>query len=307
MYDCIIIGGGPAGMSAAIYLIRKKLNILLVTPEFGGQAAKASEIENYLGYGKISGPELLAKFAGQIEDLSLETKSGAEVKAVTKKENAFEVKTADEIYEAKTVLIASGKTPRRLGIPGEEQFIGKGISYCAICDGPLFKDKVVTVIGGGNSALDAAIEIEKHAAKVYILNLNEDFQGDEIRKDHVKNSAKIEVISQAQITEVFGEQFIKGLKYKEIKTGQIKELACEGIFVEIGWMPATDFVKDLVELNELKEIKIDRENQTNVAGIFAAGDVTDVKEKQIIVAAGEGAKAALVLWKYLLVNRMLSK
>jgi len=305
MYHSIIIGGGPAGMSAAIYLARKKLNILLLTMEFGGQAAKSSEIENYLGFTKVSGPELLAKFMDHVEAIGVESKSGEEIELISKIDGGFEVKTKDETYQTRTVLIASGKMPKRLGIPGEDEYIGKGISYCAICDGPLFSNKTVAVIGGGNSALDAAIEIEKYANKVYILNLNEDFQGDEVRKDHVRESNKIEVLSQVETIETFGEQFLKGLKYKDIKTGEVKELATDGMFVEIGWTPATGFAKELVELNNLQEVKINGENETSEPGIFAAGDVTDIKEKQIVIAAGEGAKSALGIWRYLLVNKKL--
>jgi len=306
MYDAIIIGGGPAGITAAIYLVRKKLKTLLITEEFGGQAAKSAEMENYPGFKKISGPELLAKFMDQIESLAVESKSGLAVEEIAKKDKTFLIKAGDETFETKTVIIASGKMPRKLEVPGEDEFLGKGVAYCAICDAPLFNGKIVAVAGGGNSALDSAIEIEKYASKIYMLNLNPDFQGDEVRKDHIKESKKIEVIHEAQIMEIFGEQFMKGIKYKDLKSGENKELSCDGIFVEIGWTPSTDFVANLVELNELKEIKIDLENQTSIPGVFAAGDVTDVKEKQVVIAAGEGAKAALNAWQYLIKNRMLS-
>ncbi len=301
MFDVIIIGAGPAGLSAAIYLQRKKMKTLILTTDFGGQTAKSAEVENYLGFTKLSGAELTQKFIEHAENIGVETKT-AEVKSVTKIAEGFEIKTSDETYQAKSVLMASGKTPRKLGIPGEEEFMGKGVSYCATCDGPLYKDKTVAVIGGGNSALDSALELEKYATKVYMINLNADFQGDEIRKDRVKASEKIEIIAEAETTEIFGENFMKGLKYKN-KAGEIKEISADGLFVEIGWMPATDIVKDLVELNDLKEIKIDRENKTSAEGIFAAGDVTDEPNKQIIIAAGEGAKAALNLWKYLVLKK----
>jgi len=302
LYDTIIIGSGPAGMSAAIYLTRKKMKTLLISDEVGGQAAKSAEVENYLGYTKLSGPDLIGKFSEHIDAIGVERKT-SEVKSVEKKENFFEVKTDSETFEAKTVIVTSGKTPRKLNIPGEEKFLGHGISYCATCDGPLFKDKTVTVVGGGNSALDAALEMERYAQKVYMINLNDDFQGDEIRKDRVKESPKIEVIDKAQTTEVSGNQFLEKIKYKDLNTGQEKEIESSGMFVEIGWMPATDFAKDLVELNNLKEIKIDRENKTSSRGIFAAGDVTDILDKQIIIAAGEGAKAALSAWKYIITKK----
>lgn len=298
MYDSIIVGGGAAGMSAAIYLVRKKMKTLLISPDLGGQAAKSSEVENYLGFTKITGPELMAKFSEHIDALGVETKT-EEIEEITKIEGGFSLKNADNTYETKSVLIASGKMPRKLNVPGEEEFAGRGVCYCAICDGPLFNGRTVAVIGGGNSALDAALEIEKYAAKVILVNLEKDFMGDEVRKDKVKESAKIEIITEATTTEFFGEGVLKGLKYKN-KDGEIKDLACDGAFVEIGWTPSTGLVEGLIELNDLKEIKIDLENRTNIPGIFAAGDVTDVKEKQIIIAAGEGAKAALNSWSYLM-------
>lgn len=302
MYDSIIIGGGPAGMSAAIYLARKKMKIVLISPEFGGQAAKSAEVENYLGFTKLSGAELTSKFHEHMSAIGVEEKIG-EVKSIAKIESGFEIKTSEGNLQAKSVVIASGKTPRKLNIPGEEEFLGKGISYCATCDGPLFKDKTVMVVGGGNSALDAALEMERYATKVYIINLNDDFQGDEIRKDRVKASEKIEVIAKAETVSVSGTQFLEKIKYKDLNTNEEKEISSNGMFVEIGWMPATEIVKDLAELNNLKEIKVDRENKTSCEGIYAAGDVTDILEKQIIIAAGEGAKAALNAWKYIVTHK----
>lgn len=300
MFDSIIIGGGPAGLSAAIYLARKKMNCLVLTPEFGGQAAKSAEIENYLGFTKVSGPELMQKFLEHAEAIGMKSKN-EEVEKIEKKDDLFTIITSEGQYSTKSVIVASGKMPRKLDIPGEEEFLGKGVGYCAVCDGPLFRDKTVAVIGGGNSALDAALELEKYASKVYMINLNADFQGDEIRKDRVKESSKIELITEAQTTAIIGDNFMTGLKYKN-KDGE-KDLACQGVFIEIGWMPATECVKDLVELNELKEIKIDNENKTSCEGIYASGDVTDISEKQIIIAAGEGAKAALNAWKYVVLKK----
>lgn len=302
MYDCIIIGSGPAGMSAAIYLTRKKMKTALISDEVGGQAGKSAEVENYLGYTKLSGPDLIGKFSEHIEAIGVETKTGA-VEVVTKKEAGFEVKAGEDILETKAVIIASGKTPRKLGIPGEKEYLGKGIGYCATCDGPLYKDKTVAVIGGGNSALDAALEMEKYCTKVYMINLNDDFQGDEIRKDRVKASEKIEVINKAQTVEAIGSQFLEKIKYKDLNSGEEKEIEAQGMFVEIGWAPATEIVKDIVELNDLKEIKVDKDNKTSCDGIYAAGDVTDIEYKQIIIAAGEGAKAALSAWKYIITRK----
>jgi len=298
MYDCIIIGAGPAGMAAAIYLARKKMKIIVLTGDFGGQTAKASSVENYPGFEKISGPELSEKMHQQIEKLGVESKS-EEVKGVEKDETSFNVTTYNGSYKAKSVIVCSGKTHRKLGVPGEEEFTGKGVSYCAICDGPLFKDKTVVIVGGGNSALDAALELEKYAKAVFILNISDQPQCDAILLDRFKDSPKSQIICGAKTKEIYGDGFVRGLKYEE-ESGNLKDLPCEGIFVEIGWTPSTDFVKNLVKVSELSEIEVDKTGATACEGIYAAGDVTDTPFKQIVIAAGEGAKAALSAWKYLI-------
>lgn len=302
MYDIIIVGAGPAGLTAAIYLARKKMHILLLTEEFGGQAAKAATIENYPGIDKIHGSELIDKMKAQTDELKVENKI-LKVESVAKKEDIFVVKVADESFEAKAVIVTSGKTPRELGVPGEKEYLGKGVGYCVTCDGPLFGDKDVAIIGGGNSALDSALEMEKYASKVYLVNLNPEFQGDEIRVEKVKKSEKIELVTEAKTIGFGGGQFLETLKYQDVKSGEEREIKVSGAFVEIGWAPAGECVKDLVELNPLKEIIIDRENKTKTPGLYAAGDVTDVHEKQIIIAAGEGAKAALNAWKYVITRK----
>ena len=302
MYDSIIIGGGPAGLTAAIYLARKKMNILLLSSEFGGQTAKAAGIENYPGFIKISGAELIAKTLEQIQALEVENKN-EEVKSVEKNENGFKVLTKDQTYQTRSVVICSGKTHRKLNVPGEDEFVGKGVSYCATCDAPLFKDKTVVVIGGGNSAMDAATEIEKYAQKVFVLAVTSELQCDAVLKERFEKSEKGKIIYNAQTTEVYGDGFIKGLKYKDQGSGEIVDLACDGIFVEIGWTPSTDFVKDLLKISELKEIEVDQNGATSVSGIFSAGDVTNTPFKQIVIASGDGAKAALSAWKYLIMQK----
>lgn len=307
MFDTIIIGGGPAGMSAAIYLARKRMKILMLTEDFGGQTTKAADVSNYLGFNAITGIELIQKFTKHLESLSVESKSNTRVKEIKKKDGGFEVITKEETLEAKAVIICSGKTSRRLNVPGEEEFSGKGVSYCATCDGPLFRDKTVAVIGGGNSALDAAVELEKYAKAVNIINVNEEVAADAILKEKFGKSEKGKIIANAETQEVYGDPpaggFVKGLKYKDLKTGEIKDLPTDGIFVEIGWSPSTDFVKNLVELNELGEIKTQKNGETSQEGIYAAGDATDTPFKQIIIAAGDGARAALSAWKYLITKK----
>lgn len=302
MYDIIIIGSGPAGITSAIYLARKKMHILLLTDELGGQTAKAAAVENYPGYMTISGSDLIAKMKSQVDELKVESKM-LKVDNIAKKETSFMVSADKESFEGKAIIISSGKTPRPLNVPGEKEFLGKGIGYCVTCDGPLFKNKNVAVIGGGNSVLDSALEMEKYVAKVYIVNLNENFQGDEIRVDKVKASQKIEVLSQAKTTSFYGDKFLKGLKYQDLKTNQEKDLAVDGAFIEIGWMPATDMAANIVKLNQLKEIEVDRNMATDCEGVFAAGDVTNTANKQIIIAAGQGATAALSAWKFVITHK----
>jgi len=307
MYDTIIIGGGPAGLTAAIYLIRKKMKILLLTQKIGGQILDGPLMENFPGFEKITGLEFIQKVRAQAEKLGVQIKEGAEAKKIAETSDGFEISGAGfEPLKSKTILIASGKRPRKLNVKGEDKFLGKGISPCVTCDGPLFSNKTVAVIGGGNSAISAALELEKYTEKVYILNLGQNLIGEEVRLDKIKKSAKIEVIPQAKTSEIIGANFVEKLKYKGLsadrkdsKSGAEKEIAVSGIFIEIGWEPSTKYLENLVELTPLKEVKINDNNLTNVPGVFAAGDVTATKYKQAVIACGEGAKAALAAWEYL--------
>jgi len=303
MNDCIIIGAGPAGLTAAIYLIRKKVKIVVLTEDVGGQIKDGPLIENYPAIEKITGPEWAKKTEKQAEKLGVEFKLNDKVKKISQLDKNFEVETeSGEKYQAKSVLIASGKTARKLGIPGEKEFEGKGISICVTCDGPLFAGKDVAVIGGGNSAISAAQELEKYANKVYVLNLGAELIGEEVRIEQLKKSPKVEIIGQAKTIAILGEQFVERLKYKDLTTSGEKEIAVSGIFREIGWEPSTGYLEGFVELTPTKEVKIASKtcnNSTNIPGVFAAGDVTEVSQKQLVIAAGEGAKAALSAWNYI--------
>ncbi len=301
MYDLIIIGGGPAGISAGIYAARKKLNTLLITKDFLGQASKASEVENYPGFEKIRGADLMEKFKNHLKKFSIEIKEGEWVKEIQKTKEGFKVKANHkEEYETKAIIITSGRDPRPLEVPGEKEFIGKGVSYCPICDAPFFKDKTVAVIGGGNAAFGTAIDLTKYCPKIYILEFSSKIRADEINQDRVKVTGKIEVILNAQVKEIKGKDRVDTLIYEDTASKEIKELPVEGVFVEIGSIPATSFVKGLVDFSETDEIIINPKTcETKTPGLFAAGDVTDVEYKQIIIAAGEGAKAALFTYGYL--------
>lgn len=310
MYDTIIIGGGPAGMTAAIYAARKKMNTLVLTQNIGGQTLWSSEVDNYLGFQLVSGADLVNKFRAHLKRLDdenalfdLEMKEGIEIKKIEKvKAGEFEVETVSgEKFETKTVIVASGKIPRKLNVPGEDKLIGHGVTYCATCDAPLFHGKDVAIIGGGNSALDAVLQLTKISGKIYLININPKLGGDEIMREKVEAAKdKVEILNASESVEIKGDQFVTSLVVKDIAGGATREIMVSGIFVEIGSVPSTSFVKDLVKLNEWGEIIIDPQNNAaSEPGIFAAGDVTDVREKQIIIAAGEGAKAALGAYDYL--------
>lgn len=296
MYDVIIIGAGPAGITASVYAARKKLNLLVISRDVGGQAGWSGDIENYTGYQFISGPELVEKFEEHMRHYQIELRESEDVQDIGKDNGIIRIKTNKGSYEARSVIIASGKRSAELNVPGEKEFKNKGLTYCATCDGPLFSNKVVAVIGGGNSALDATLQLVRIAKKIYLINITPALGGDEVMREKVMASEKVSVMNSAQVTEILGDRFVSKIRVKT--TDGAKDLPVEGVFVEIGLIPNSDFAK-IVDKNKIGEIIVDCRNQTSVPGIFAAGDVTDVPEKQIIIAAGEGSKASLSVFRYL--------
>ena len=296
IYDLIIIGAGPAGITASVYAARKKLNFLVITLDIGGQAAWSGDIENYTGYQFITGPELADKFAEHMRKYTTALKENEEVLQLKKSGEIILLKTNKADYQARSVIIASGKKSKELGVSGEKEFKNRGLTYCATCDGPLFAGKVVAVIGGGNSCLDAALQLMKIAQQIYIINNADQLGGDIIMRQKVQEAENVTIFNNTQVISVLGDKFVNAIKIKN-GNGE-KELAVGGVFVEIGLIPNVDFVKDIGK-NTRNEIEIDLRNATNIPGIFAAGDVTNVPEKQIIIAAGEGAKAALSVFRYL--------
>lgn len=296
MYDLIIIGAGPAGITAGIYAARKKMELLVISKDIGGQTAVSGAIENYTGYQFITGPELTAKFEEHIRQFGIILKEGEEVTELKKSGNIIEVKTDKGRYEAKTVIIASGKRSRELNVPGEKEFKNKGLTYCATCDAPLFAGKDVAVIGGGNSGLDAALQLMKIAGKIYLVNIAPDLTGDPVMQEKVNESKFVTVLNNTRVTEITGKNFVDAIKIKRQDRNEV--LPVQGVFVEIGLIPNSEFAGD-VEKNRYNEIVVNFSNETNIPGIFAAGDVTNVPEKQIIIAAGEGSKACLSVFRYL--------
>lgn len=301
MFDIIIIGAGPAGITAAVYAARKKMKVLVITRDIGGQAAWSGDIENYTGYQFITGPDLAAKFEEHMRKYDVTVKEDEAAVDIAKKDNTVAVKTDKGAYESKTAIIASGKRSRELRVPGEREYKNKGLTYCATCDGPLFPDKDVAVIGGGNSALDAALQLINIARRVYIVDINPELGGDVVMREKLSASGKVTVMNNAAVSAIIGEKMVTGIKVKT--RGEEKTVSVQGIFVEIGLMPNSEFAQG-VKKNARGEIKVNSYNETNVPGIFAAGDVTDVPEKQIVIAAGEGAKAALAAFNYLSRSRL---
>lgn len=300
-YDLVIIGGGPAGMTAAVYAARKRLNTLLLSIDLGGQVLWTSEVENYLGYYYITGKELVDKFEEQVKQYPIDVGLGEEVSTLEPVDGIFEVETKSGLrFQAQTVIIASGKRSRPLNVPGEKELVGRGVTYCATCDAPLFAGKDVAVVGGGNSAFTAVADLLPIATKISVVNFVDSWQADAVLLERAKGSSKFVPYLGHQAVRVLGDERVRGIVIKSRKTGEQIELAVEGIFVEIGLLPNSDFVGDTLELNDWGEIKVGCRCETNLPGIFAAGDVTTVPEKQIIVAAGEGSKAALAAYDYLL-------
>ncbi|MFH1691581.1 MAG: FAD-dependent oxidoreductase [Candidatus Omnitrophota bacterium] len=297
-YDLIIVGAGPAGITAGVYAARKGINFLIVTDDVGGQTLWSADVENYTGYQFITGAELVGKFEQHLKQFNVALKTDSPVQRILQGEqNLFSVQTKDAVFTAKSVMVASGRRPHLLSVLGEDLYRNKGLTYCATCDGPLFAQKTVAVVGGGNSALDAVLQLVNIAQKIYLININSQLGGDEIMRKKVEGSSKVEIFNNAQVREVAGSAFVEKIIFSQ---GQdTKELAVSGVFVEIGSVPNSEII-DFVEKNSKMEIKVDSLNRTSVSGVFAAGDVTDVPEKQIIVAAGEGAKAVLGVSRYLL-------
>jgi len=299
MYELIIIGAGPAGMTAAVYAARKKLNALLISSDIGGQVLWTAGVENYMGYQLIEGPELMRKFEEQVKQFPIDTKTGEQVINLAQTNEGFEVRTTkNESSQTRAAIIATGKRPRQLNIPGEEKLRGKGITYCAICDGPLFAGENVAIIGGGNSALEAADDMVKIAEHVYLISLTP-FTGDQILIDKVTDASNMTVLLEHEVLEIEGESRVKRIKIRDLKNKLEKKLDVGGVFIEIGLTPNSDPFKEIVKFNRLGEIEVNCANETSAPGLFAAGDITNVPEKQIVVAAGEGAKAALQAHRYL--------
>ena len=302
IYDLAIIGGGPAGMTGAVYAARKKINTLLISKDLGGQVLWTTEIENYMGYQYIEGRELMSKFKEQVRHFPIDQEIGEEVQKLSKDEKVFSLLTRTEKkFRAKTVIIASGKRSRPLNVPGEKRLIGRGVSYCSICDAPFFAGKEVAVVGGGNSAFEAALDLVKIASRIYLIDIASSWRADPILVEQMeKEKEKVTFLPAHRIKEIEGKDKLEGITIENLNRKETKHLSVQGVFIEIGLIPNSEFAASLVKLNQIGEIVVDCSNHTSIPGLFAAGDVSSVPEKQIIIAAGEGAKATLIAHQYLM-------
>lgn len=304
MYDTIIIGSGPAGMTAAIYAVRREMKTLLIGKEIGGQIILANEIENYPGFQRIKSFELIQKIKDQAVSFGTEL-INEEVIKIEKQNNIFSVHTNKQTYQGKTVIITMGLSPRQLAVPGEKEFNGRGVSYCANCDGPFYKNKMVAVIGNGNSALDAAEVMSKIAQKVFLINRGQDFKAFDTLVNEVKKRENIEIVYDADTKEIVGENKVEKLIYTHLLTNEEREIKTDGVFIEIGRIATTDLVADFVERDKQKQIIVNDVMETKTPGLFAAGDVTTVQYKQITIAMGQATIAALSAYQYIQMNAEL--
>ncbi|MGB9619261.1 MAG: NAD(P)/FAD-dependent oxidoreductase [Armatimonadota bacterium] len=298
-YDLIIIGAGPAGMTAGVYAARKQIDTLIITRDIGGQATWSSGIENYLGFIYISGVELVHKFEEHLRNFDIKLHY-AGVSSLSRTGDVFRVDTEDGgRFLSRAVVVSSGKSPRLLNVPGEKEFTGRGVAYCSTCDGPLFAGMDVAVVGGGNSGLDAVMQLMKICPKVYLIEVEDELRADEILRDKARAAANVEILTGTRVKEIRGDTFVNSIVVENVHTNELHTLDVKGVFIEVGLVPNSGFAAGVVRLNEWGEIPVDCGARTGVPGLFAAGDVTDVPQKQIICAAGDGAKAALGAYSYL--------
>jgi len=292
MYDMIIVGGGIAGITAAIYAARKEMKFAIIAPEFGGEIANTTDVENWPGIKSISGKELAKSYVDHMTSLGVEIIEDKVIEVEHK--NHFLIKTGKSIYESRTLIWATGSKYRELNIPGEEKFKGRGVTYCSICDGPIFKDRIVAVIGAGNVGLTAAIYMSEIASKVYLIEASEKINGDPILANKLRSQNNVEIILGVKLESIDGERRVASIK---LEGG--REIKLDGVLINIGYRPATEMIKDIVKLDRYGYVEVDWKNMTTTQGLFAAGDVVNNPYKQLVMSASDGAKAALGAYDYL--------
>jgi alkyl hydroperoxide reductase subunit F len=294
--DMIVIGGASAAQSAAIYSVRAGMDVMVIADEYGGQINNTDVVENWLGTKSISGPDLAEKFTEHMREYDVEEHTGEKVVDVRKENDIFTVETeSGEEFQSHAVIIATGGSRRRLDVPGEEEYRNKGVAYCAVCDGPLYQGEEVAVVGGGYAGTEAADYLSDVADEVYLFSRSGVLKGEEITINKVENDENVNVIREASVSEFQGDQLLEAVEYDQ--NGEEKELEVPGAFIEIGTVPNSD-ITDLVETDESGKIKVDREMNTGVEGLYAAGDVNDMGAQQLVVSAGQGCDAALNASEY---------
>ena len=298
IYDTIIVGGGPAGIGAAVYSIRKGLDVAMVSQTFGGQLVYTAKIDNYLGLGGIDGNTMIEVFRNQMEQYPIAQEVGVLVSSIQKDKDVFKVVLEDDrIYTARTVILSTGMEYTRLGVPGEDSLIGKGIGFCATCDAPLYRDRKVAVIGGGNSAFTAVRDLLGYASEITLIHRRDEFTADSILTDEILGNEKVHLLPFTKVVEFHGEDRLTGVTIET--ENERSNLEVDGVFIEIGLTPNSSPVENIVQLNENGEVLIDQDGSTSVPGIFAAGDVTQIKDKQISISVGQGTIAALSAYRFI--------
>jgi alkyl hydroperoxide reductase subunit F len=313
MFETIVIGGGPAGVAAAVYCARKKMKTLVLTQDFGGQSEVSDDIGNWIGDISVAGSELAKRFEAHVRsfegdgDLTVQTMERVESITKAREENGYpvyEVKTSKGLYETLTVIIGSGGRRRKLNVPGEDRLNGRGVVYCSTCDAPLFRGRDTVVIGAGNSGLEAVVDLMSYANSIKLLVRSDVLKGDATTQEIVKGSDKVEIIYHGETQEIIGDPVVSGLRYLDKISGEEKMLDVHGVFIEIGSIPNSELAEGLIELNKMGEIIVDHKTfETSAAGVYAAGDVADVIYKQNNISAGNGVSAALSAYGYIIEAR----
>ena len=299
LWDVIVVGAGIAGLSAALYTARQKLKTLVLSKDLGGQLTLTELIENYPGIDQTSGLSLARKVESQAKRFGAKFVYDEEVKEIRKEGDVFVVKGLNTEYRSKAVILAFGKTPRELNVPGEQELKGKGVSYCAICDAAFFKDQPAVVVGEGEPGLEAIELLSKYAKPAYYVSRSKQLVGEESIIKEVTSRENVKLFLGHEVVKILGSSKVEGIVIRDLHTKEEKTLQVNGVIIEMGYVLKTDFLRGFVKLNEKGEIVIDREGRTSVEGVFAAGDVTDSKYKQAVVAAAEGVIAALSAYNYL--------
>ncbi|MGL4389226.1 MAG: NAD(P)/FAD-dependent oxidoreductase [Brevinema sp.] len=301
VYDVIIVGGGPAALNASLYCARKNLDTGIITSKIGGQISESASIENWLGIPFIESNSLVNQFFKHVQEYRIFINQNSEVDRLDLDQTIKKLYSKDRVYQAKSIIIATGSRHRLLGIPGEKEFIGRGVAFCTTCDAPVFQNKKVVVVGGGNSAVVSAIDMAGYASEVILVHRKDKLSADPILTDKLFSNSKISVLYNTVCKKIKGSDHVEFVSLFDLKTNQITDIQMDGFFVEIGFIPASNFVPNILK-NERNEIIINKCCETSLSGVFAAGDVTDVPFKQVIIAAGEGAKAALTVTQYIMNN-----